>query len=83
MPGGKGEPTDTLGGITGWLITKGAPKEAADFLKFFISKDVQTRLAAGNFIVPVVKGARGRPQQRLHEADRGQSGEVELSSELL
>jgi raffinose/stachyose/melibiose transport system substrate-binding protein len=57
IPGGKGEPTDTLGGITGWLITKGAPKEATEFLKFFISKDVQTRLAAGNFLVPVVKGA--------------------------
>jgi len=56
VPGGKGEPSDTLGGITGWLVTKGAPKEATDFLKFFISKDVQTRLAAGNFIVPVVKG---------------------------
>jgi raffinose/stachyose/melibiose transport system substrate-binding protein len=53
---GKGEPTDTLGGITGWLVTKGAPKEATDFLKFFISKDVQTRLAAGSFLVPVVKG---------------------------
>jgi raffinose/stachyose/melibiose transport system substrate-binding protein len=57
VPGGKGAPTDTLGGITGWLITKGSPKEATDFLKFFISKDVQTRLAAGNFLVPVVKGA--------------------------
>jgi raffinose/stachyose/melibiose transport system substrate-binding protein len=57
VPGGKGEPTDTLGGINGWLITKGSPKEAVDFLKFFISKDVQTRLAAGNFIVPVAKGA--------------------------
>jgi raffinose/stachyose/melibiose transport system substrate-binding protein len=54
---GKGEPTDTLGGITGWLITKGAPKEATDFLKFFISKDVQTKLATGNFLIPVVKGA--------------------------
>jgi raffinose/stachyose/melibiose transport system substrate-binding protein len=57
VSGGKGAPTDTLGGITGWLITKGSPKEATDFLKFFISKDVQTRLAAGNFLVPVVKGA--------------------------
>ncbi|MGY2909750.1 ABC transporter substrate-binding protein [Bradyrhizobium sp. URHC0002] len=57
VPGGMGAPTDTLGGITGWLITKGSPKEATDFLKFFISKDVQTRLAAGNFIVPVVTGA--------------------------
>ena len=57
VPGGKGEATDTLGGINGWLITKGSPKEAVDFLKFFISKDVQTRLASGNFIVPVAKGA--------------------------
>ena len=57
VSGGKGAPTDTLGGITGWLITKGSPKEATDFLKFFISKDVQTRLAAGNFLVPVAKGA--------------------------
>ena len=68
MPGGKGEPTDTLGGINGWLVTKGAPKEAADFLKFFVSKDVQTRLAAGNFIDPGRQGRGGRPQQRLHAA---------------
>jgi raffinose/stachyose/melibiose transport system substrate-binding protein len=57
VAGGKGEASDTLGGITGWLVTKGAPKEAAEFLKFFISKDVQKRLAAGNYIVPVVSGA--------------------------
>ncbi|XUM21278.1 extracellular solute-binding protein [Bradyrhizobium oligotrophicum S58] len=57
VQGGKGAPTDTLGGITGWLVTKGSPKEAVDFLKYFISKDVQTRLAAGNFIIPVVQGA--------------------------
>jgi raffinose/stachyose/melibiose transport system substrate-binding protein len=57
VPGGKGEPSDTLGGITGWLVTKGAPKEAVEFLKFFISKEVQTRLAAGNFLIPVVQGA--------------------------
>jgi raffinose/stachyose/melibiose transport system substrate-binding protein len=57
VPGGKGDPTDTLGGITGWLVTKGAPKEATEFLKYFITKDVQTKLAAGNYIIPVVKGA--------------------------
>jgi raffinose/stachyose/melibiose transport system substrate-binding protein len=59
VPGGKGEPTDTLGGITGWLVTKGSPEQAVDFLKFFISKDVQARLAAGNFLIPVVRGAEG------------------------
>ncbi len=38
VPGGKGAPNDTLGGINGWLVTKGAPQEAVDFLKFFISQ---------------------------------------------
>jgi raffinose/stachyose/melibiose transport system substrate-binding protein len=57
VSGGKGDASDTLGGITGWLVTKGAPKEAVEFLKFFVSQDVQKRLAAGNFIVPVVAGA--------------------------
>jgi len=57
VPGGKGEPTDTLGGIIGWLVTKGAPPEATDFLKYFISKDVQTKLAAAGLLIPVAKGA--------------------------
>jgi raffinose/stachyose/melibiose transport system substrate-binding protein len=57
VPDGKGEPTDTLGGINGWAVTKGAPRQAAEFLKFFISKDVQTRLAQGGFIIPTFKGA--------------------------
>jgi raffinose/stachyose/melibiose transport system substrate-binding protein len=57
VPGGKGQATDTLGGINGWLITKGAPKEAIDFVKALVSVDVQSKQAAGNFIIPVVKGA--------------------------
>lgn len=57
VPGGKGEPTDTLGGINGWLVTKGAPKQAAEFIKFFISKENQTKLAQGGFLIPTFKGA--------------------------
>jgi raffinose/stachyose/melibiose transport system substrate-binding protein len=57
VAGGKGDPTDTLGGINGWLVTKGAPKETVAFLKSFVSLDVQKRLAAGGFLVPVYKGA--------------------------
>jgi raffinose/stachyose/melibiose transport system substrate-binding protein len=58
MPaGGKGQPTDTLGGITGWIVTKGAPKESVEFLKFFISDEVQRTLAAQNFVIPTYKGA--------------------------
>jgi raffinose/stachyose/melibiose transport system substrate-binding protein len=57
VAGGKGDPTDTLGGINGWLVTKGAPKETVAFLKYFISLDVEKRLAASGFLVPVYKGA--------------------------
>jgi raffinose/stachyose/melibiose transport system substrate-binding protein len=57
VPGGKGEASDTLGGINGWLVTKDAPKEAVAFLKAFVSEDVQKRLAAGNYIVPTYLGA--------------------------
>ena len=57
VPGGKGDPADTLGGMNGWLVTKGAPKEAVGFIKHFISEDVQKRLAAGNYIIPTYKGA--------------------------
>jgi raffinose/stachyose/melibiose transport system substrate-binding protein len=57
VAGGKGDPSDTLGGINGWLVTKGAPKETVTFLKYFVSQDVQKKLAAGNFLIPVYKGA--------------------------
>jgi len=57
VPGGKGAASDTLGGINGWLLTRGAPKAAVDFVKHFVSKDVQMRLAGANFLIPVVKGA--------------------------
>jgi raffinose/stachyose/melibiose transport system substrate-binding protein len=57
IPAGKGDPADTLGGINGWLITKGAPKEAVAFVRHFVSEDVQKRLAAGNFIIPTYNGA--------------------------
>lgn len=57
VAGGHGDPTDTLGGINGWLVTKGAPKEAVDFVKAFVSLDVQKKLAAAGFVVPVYKGA--------------------------
>ncbi len=57
LPGGKGVATETLGGIVGWLVSKGAPKPTAEFLKSFVSMDAQQKLAAGGYIVPVVKGA--------------------------
>ena len=57
VPGGKGLPTDTLGGINGWLVSKGAPSETLAFIELFVSLPVQSKLAAGGFLIPVVKGA--------------------------
>jgi raffinose/stachyose/melibiose transport system substrate-binding protein len=57
VAGGKGQPTDTLGGIVGWAISKGAPKETVPWVEAFVSPEVQSKLAAAGYIIPVVKGA--------------------------
>jgi raffinose/stachyose/melibiose transport system substrate-binding protein len=56
LPGGKGQQSDTLGGINGWLVGKGAPKEAVEFLKFFSQEKYQREAAAKGIYIPVVKG---------------------------
>ena len=40
--GGTGAPTDTLGGVVGWVVSKGAPEETVDFVKVFVSPEVQS-----------------------------------------
>lgn len=58
VPEGKGNPSDTLGGLNGWLVTKGSPKEAADFLRFFSQAENQRQAAERGFYIPVVKGTQ-------------------------
>jgi raffinose/stachyose/melibiose transport system substrate-binding protein len=57
VPGGKGKATDTLGGINGWLVSKSAPPEAVDFLKFFSQKKYGDEVAAKAAYIPVNKGS--------------------------
>jgi raffinose/stachyose/melibiose transport system substrate-binding protein len=57
VPGGKGKATDTLGGINGWLVSKSAPPEAVDFLKFFSQEKYAKETAAKAAYIPVVKGS--------------------------
>ena len=57
IPGGKGKATDTLGGINGWLVSKSAPPEAIDFLKFFSQKKYADEAATKAAYIPVVKGS--------------------------
>ena len=54
---GKGKATDTLGGINGWLVSKSAPPEAVDFLKFFSQEKYAKEAAASAAYIPVVKGS--------------------------
>jgi raffinose/stachyose/melibiose transport system substrate-binding protein len=58
VAGGKGDPSDTLGGLNGWLVTKGSPKEASDFLKFFSEAENQRQAAERGFYIPVVIGTQ-------------------------
>jgi raffinose/stachyose/melibiose transport system substrate-binding protein len=57
VPDGKGKATDTLGGINGFLVTKTAPPETIDFLKFFSQEKYAEEAAATGAYIPVVKGA--------------------------
>jgi raffinose/stachyose/melibiose transport system substrate-binding protein len=57
VPGGAGEPTDTLGGINGWLISADASPEAVDFLRFFLSPENQTEMGKRGYFIPVAVGA--------------------------
>jgi raffinose/stachyose/melibiose transport system substrate-binding protein len=56
VPGGKGRATETLGGIHGFLVTKGAPPEAVDFLKFFSQEKYAKEAAASGGYIPIYKG---------------------------
>ncbi|MFB7862732.1 extracellular solute-binding protein [Streptomyces sp. NPDC056069] len=64
VDGGVGQATEVFGG-GGFALRKGAPKEALDFLKFFVLEN-ESKLLASNGYLPVVKGA----ESQLTDADR-------------
>ncbi|MEU7565343.1 extracellular solute-binding protein [Streptomyces fradiae] len=67
VDGGAGRVTEVFGGGNGFALRKGAPKEALDFLRFFVLDNQSKLLASGGYL-PVVKGAeRGLtdPDRRL------------------
>ena len=43
--------------MNGWLVTKGSPKEAADFLRFFTDVQNQQVAAEKGLYLPVVVGS--------------------------
>ena len=57
VEGGAGKPTDTLGGLNGWALTKKASKEAIDFLAFLTNADNERTMAKAGMLLPVAAGA--------------------------
>jgi len=57
IEGGHGDPTDTLGGLSGYLFSKNASDEAVKFLEWYNSKLVQARFGEAGFYIPIAKGA--------------------------
>ena len=57
VAGGRGLPTDVLGGGNGYVIGKDAPDVALAFLEFFLQEQYNAELVGIEGIVPVVKGA--------------------------
>jgi raffinose/stachyose/melibiose transport system substrate-binding protein len=53
---GKGHANDIFASLNGWLVAKGAPKETVDFLKVWLGKEVQDKMAEEGLDIPMVKG---------------------------
>jgi raffinose/stachyose/melibiose transport system substrate-binding protein len=56
VKGGKGHANDIFASLDGWLVAKDAPKETVDFLKVWLGKEVQDKIAEAGLFIPMVKG---------------------------
>jgi raffinose/stachyose/melibiose transport system substrate-binding protein len=56
VKGGKGHANDIFASLNGWLVAKDAPKDTIGFLKVWLSKEVQGKLAEAGLGIPMVKG---------------------------
>jgi raffinose/stachyose/melibiose transport system substrate-binding protein len=66
--GGKGKANDIFGSVYGWLVSKDAPKETVDFMKVWLGKETQTKLAAEGLSIPMVKGTAEAIQSPFYKA---------------
>ena len=57
IEGGKGDPTDTLGGLGGVLFSKNASDAAVKWVEFFNNKENQAKYAKEAYYIPIAKGA--------------------------
>jgi raffinose/stachyose/melibiose transport system substrate-binding protein len=77
LEGGRGSPTEVLGGANGFAVGRNAPPEVFEFLKFLLSPESQ-RKAARAGVLPVTSGAESAledPNLKLvHDALKSATG---------
>ena len=56
VKGGRGHANDIFASLNGWLVAKDAPRETVDFMKIWLGKEVQSKLAKEGLFIPMVKG---------------------------
>ena len=57
IEGGKGDPTDTLGGLGGVLFSKNASDASVKWIEFFNNRANQEKYAKDAYYIPIAKGA--------------------------
>jgi raffinose/stachyose/melibiose transport system substrate-binding protein len=78
VEGSVGDAFDILGGGNGFALSKSAPKEATDFVRFLTSLQTQTAMAkAGLAVAPVVKGAASGLKDPLLEEIQRRTGQAQ------
>lgn len=68
VKGGKGKANDLFASLDGWLVAKQAPRDTVDFMKVWLGKDTQTKLAEQGLFIPAVKGTVAAIQDPLMKA---------------
>jgi raffinose/stachyose/melibiose transport system substrate-binding protein len=63
--GGKGHANDIFASLNGWLVAKDAPEATVDFMKVWLGKEVQSRLAKEGLFIPMVKGTADAIQNQF------------------
>lgn len=62
VDGGKGNPADTLGGVSGWLVTKEAAPSTVKFLRYLTNRENQLEGGRLGLWLPVANDAQSQIQ---------------------
>jgi raffinose/stachyose/melibiose transport system substrate-binding protein len=68
VQGGKGKANDIFGSVYGWLVSKDAPKETLEFMKVWLGKGTQTKLAAEGLSIPMARGTADAIRNPFYKA---------------